>query len=182
MSVQQVKKKSSNFLSSYQNQNLWTTIQTDVIRRSHLRDETWSPSLWKTFFCHVCYQTVGPQILSIEEILLSTCGSKKFALDALGDHVITCTVHSGTKKSHDWSVEQTTDLFRTRHKVKTPERLHRCLGSGVSDVVTSILLSIWLTWQGRSQCHWCWNYVLISGRWGSRSNLSLNGQLYYPLT
>ena len=26
-----------------------------------------------------------------------------FAIDALGDHVSTCTAHSGAKKAHDWT-------------------------------------------------------------------------------
>ena len=43
----------------------------------------------------------------------STCGCKKFQLDTLGDHVMTCTTHSGTKKTHYWAVEQLADLFRT---------------------------------------------------------------------
>ncbi len=43
---------------------------------------------------------------------------KKFVIDALVDHVTTCTTHSGAKKSHDWVVDQIGDLFRTTHKVK----------------------------------------------------------------
>jgi hypothetical protein len=30
---------------------------------------------------------------------------KKIPLDDLDDHVITCSVLSGDKKAHDWSVE-----------------------------------------------------------------------------
>ena len=51
-------------------------------------------------------------------------------LDALGDHVSTCTAHSGAKKAHDWAVEQLADLFRTTHQVKTQQvtrsRRKRC--------------------------------------------------------
>ena len=36
-------------------------------------------------------------------------------------HVSTCTTHSGVKKTHDWSVEQLPDLFRTTHRVETQE-------------------------------------------------------------
>ena len=54
---------------------------------------------------------------------LSTCGCKKIKprIDALGDHVSTCTVHSGAKKSYDWTVQQLSDLFHTTHhnRVKT---------------------------------------------------------------
>ena len=38
--------------------------------------------------------------------------------------------HSGTKKAHDWVVDQLPDLFRTTHKVKTQQvvksRGHHC--------------------------------------------------------
>ena len=52
---------------------------------------------------------------------LSVCGYRKFAVDVLGDHVSTCTDHSGDKKAHDWTVEQLVDLFRTTHTVKTQQ-------------------------------------------------------------
>jgi hypothetical protein len=38
-------------------------------------------------------------------------------VDPLGDHHCTCTVHSGSKKEHDWVVDQITD--RKTHTVKT---------------------------------------------------------------
>ena len=47
--------------------------------------------------------------------------AKVFVFDVLGDHVSTCTVHSGVKKAHDWEVEQLADLFRTTHRVKTQQ-------------------------------------------------------------
>ena len=40
-------------------------------------------------------------------------------VDTLGDHLCTCTSHLGTKKNHDWVVDQLPDLFRTTHKDKT---------------------------------------------------------------
>ncbi len=43
------------------------------------------------------------------------------SLDTFGDHVNTCTSHSGVKKAHDWAVDQLTDLFRTTHRVKTQQ-------------------------------------------------------------
>ena len=43
---------------------------------------------------------VGGQITTLTELSLSTCGCKKFACDVLGDHVSTCTDHSGSKKTH----------------------------------------------------------------------------------
>jgi hypothetical protein len=85
--------------------------------RSHRRDETWSASLCQTFFS----ASMGAQIPVIAEKPLTTCGSRKFQLDPLGDHLNTCTSHSGAKKAHDWMVDQIVDLFRTTHKVKTQQ-------------------------------------------------------------
>jgi hypothetical protein len=47
------------------------------------------------------------------------CGCRKFQVDTLCDHLCSCTVHSGVKKAHDWTVDQLADLFRTTHKDKT---------------------------------------------------------------
>ncbi len=73
---------------------------------------------------------MGVQIPVIPEKPLTTCGSRKFQLDPLGDHLNTCTTHSGVKKGHDWMVDQIADLFRTTHKVKTQQvvksRGHHC--------------------------------------------------------
>jgi hypothetical protein len=65
--------------------------------RSHRRDETWSDSLWQTFFS----ASIGALIPVIAEKPLTTCGCRKFQLDPLGDHLNTCTSHSGTQKVHD---------------------------------------------------------------------------------
>ncbi len=62
---------------------------------------------------------MGAQIPVIAEKPLVVCGCRKFQVDALGDHLYTCTAHSGTKKDHDWEVDQLPDLFRTTHKAKT---------------------------------------------------------------
>jgi hypothetical protein len=85
--------------------------------RPHRRDESWSASLWQTFFSTY----MGAQIPAIAEKPLATCGCRKFQLDPLGDHLNTCTAHSGAKKAHDWMVDQLADLFRTTHKVKTQQ-------------------------------------------------------------
>jgi hypothetical protein len=53
--------------------------------RPHRRDEAWSASFWQTFFT-AC---VGAKIPALAELPLSACGCKKFAIDALGDHVST---------------------------------------------------------------------------------------------
>jgi hypothetical protein len=44
---------------------------------------------------------MGAQIPVIEEKPLAVCGCRKFQVDALGDHICTCTTHSGVKKDHD---------------------------------------------------------------------------------
>ena len=80
--------------------------------------------------------SVGSQIPSIAELPVSVCGCKKFVLDALGDHVSTCTVHSGVKKVHDLLVEQLADLFRTTHKVKT-QQVSRILGNTIDSGIDS---------------------------------------------
>jgi hypothetical protein len=85
--------------------------------RSHCRDETWSASLWQTFFSTF----MGDQIPVIAEKPFATCGCRKFQLDPLVDHFNTCPAHSGAKKPHDWMVDQIADLFRTTHKVKTQQ-------------------------------------------------------------
>jgi hypothetical protein len=94
--------------------------------RPHRRDESWSPSLWHTFFS----TSMGAQIPLIAEKPLAVCGCRKFKIDALGDHLCTCTAHSGAKKAHDWSVGQLADLFRTTHTAKTQQvvrnRGHHC--------------------------------------------------------
>ena len=79
--------------------------------RPHRRDEAWSASLWQTFFA----TSMGAKIPVIAEKPLAACGCRKFQIDCLGDHLFTCTTHSGAKKAHDWVVDQITDLFRTTH-------------------------------------------------------------------
>jgi hypothetical protein len=62
--------------------------------------------------------TMDTQILVIVEKSLSDCGSRKFQLDSMGNHLCTCTVPSCTKKTHDWSVDQLTNFFHTTQTVK----------------------------------------------------------------
>ncbi len=94
--------------------NLWfkTMSWLGQIRTYH-RDETWSASLCQTFFATF----VGSHIPLLPEIPLSTCGFRKFQIDSFGDHLCSCTSHSGVKKTHDWVTDQISDLFRTTNKV-----------------------------------------------------------------
>jgi hypothetical protein len=73
--------------------------EEDAPKRILFRDETWSDSLWQTFFS----TSMVDQIPVIAEKPLATCGYRKFQLDPLGDHLNTCTTHSGVKKAHDWT-------------------------------------------------------------------------------
>jgi hypothetical protein len=66
--------------------------------RSHHRDESWSVSLWDTFFV-TCVGLKKPVLTKYSRFVVA----KKFVLDVLDDHVRTCTVHSETKKDHDWT-------------------------------------------------------------------------------
>ena len=50
--------------------------------------------------------TMGTQIPVIVEKPLVVCGFRRFRLDVMGDHLCTCTAHSGAKKAHNWTVEE----------------------------------------------------------------------------
>jgi hypothetical protein len=118
--------------------------------------------------------TMGAQIPVIDEKTLVTCGCRKFQLDTMGDHLCTCTAHSGPKKTHDWSVEQLADLFRTTHKTKTlhvtKSRGRHCgdieLVSYLANMVGPVPLVLDLR--------------ITHDRFGSNSDPSLNGHLHYP--
>jgi hypothetical protein len=64
---------------------------------------------------------MAAQIPLVVEKPVAVCGCRQFKIDTLGDHLYTCTTHSGVKKVHDWAVGQLPDLFRTTHTVKTQQ-------------------------------------------------------------
>ena len=100
--------------------------------------------------------------------------SKKIAVDALDDHVSTCTAHSGAKKAHDWAVHLLADLFRTTHKVKT-ERVVRSRGQRCGDLeITSYLVN------ESGPVPLVLDLRIAHDRWGSSSDPSINGHLHYP--
>jgi hypothetical protein len=138
--------------------------------KAHRRDEAWSPSLWQTFFALY----VGAQIPAIAELPPLACGCNKFALDALGHHVSTCTTHSGAKKAHDCAFEQLADLFRTTHRVKT-QQVARSWGQGCGDIELSAHLA-----DVAGPLQLVLDLRIARERWGSSSNPSLNRQLHYP--
>jgi hypothetical protein len=76
---------------------------------------------------------MGVQIPVIVEKDLTGCGDKKFQIDPLGNHLCTCTTHSGVKTDHDWTVGQITDLFHTTNKTKT-EQVARSRGQQCGDI------------------------------------------------
>ena len=89
-------------------------LRTDVnLMSADVRPDVTTKSL-TVILCHVCRFTDTRTDRSV------TLGLwlQKVYCDVLGDHVITCTVHSGPKKAHDWAVKQLTDLFCTTHRVK----------------------------------------------------------------
>jgi hypothetical protein len=83
--------------------------------------------------------TMDTQIPVIAEKLSVFCGCRKFHLGVLGDHLCTCTTHSGAKKDHDWTVDQLVDLFRTTHKVKT-EQVTKIRGRHCGDIELVVYL------------------------------------------
>jgi hypothetical protein len=105
---------------------------------------------------------------------LSACGCKKFQLDALGDHLCTCTAHSGAEKAHDWAVDQIADLFRTTHKAKT-RQMARSRGQKCGDIELPGYLA-----NAAGPVHLVLDLPIAHERWGSSSDPTLNGNLHYP--
>ena len=138
--------------------------------RPHRRDETWSASLCQTFFA----SCVGATIPVVAELPLSVCGCRKFQFDPLRDHLCTFTTHSVAKKAHDWAVDQLADLFRTTHRVKTQQvarsRGQRCGDNELVGYLANAAGPVPLVLDLR----------IAHERFGSSSDPSFNGHLYYP--
>ena len=138
--------------------------------RPHRRDESWSASLWQTFFS----TSMDAQIPVMTEKPLVVCGCRKFRVDTLGDHLCTCTAHSGAKKTHDWVVDQLADIFRTTHKVKTQQvvknRGQHCGDVELTGYLVNVVDPVTLVLDLR----------IVHDRFGSSSDPSLNGHLHYP--
>jgi hypothetical protein len=118
--------------------------------------------------------SMDAQIPVIVENPLTTYDCRKFQLDPLGDHLNTCTTHSGTKKAHDWMVDQVPDLFRTTHKVKTQHvvksRGQHCGDIELGDYLTNETGPVSLVLDLR----------IAYDRVGSITDPNLNGHLKYP--
>jgi hypothetical protein len=133
--------------------------------RSHHRDEVWSD----------CFAScVGATVPALTELPLSVCGCKRFNVDTLGDHVATCTVHSGAKMAHDWVVDQIADLFRTTHKVKT-QQVVRNRGQRCGDIEFASYLT-----NETGPVPLVVDFRIAHDRFGSSSDPSINGHLHYP--
>jgi hypothetical protein len=111
------------------------------------------------------------QIPVIPEKPLTICGGRKFQLDPLGDHLNTCTVHSGPKKTHDWMVDQIADLFRTTHRVKTQQG-HPCGDVDLEGHLTNTVGPVQLVMDS--------DLRITHDRVGSSTDPTLNGHLKYP--
>ena len=89
-------------------------------------DDAWAPAIWQTFFTSTLGLEV-PVLSSLprhHNLPAAKCGCKKFLLDTHGDHISTCTAHSGATKAHDWMVGRLGPLFRTAgHRVRTQHGL-----------------------------------------------------------
>ena len=89
------------------------------------------------------------------------------------DHLNTCTVHSGVKKAHDWTVDQITDLFHTTHKAKTRQviksRGHHCGDIELAGYLANAVGPVPLVLDLR----------IAHDGYGSSSDPSLNGHLHY---
>jgi hypothetical protein len=92
----------------------------------------------------------------------------------MGDHLCTCTSHSGTKKAHDWVVDQLTHLFRTTHKVKT-EHVTIIRGRYCGDFELTSYLA-----KTTDPVSLVLDLLIDHDRFGSSSDPSLNGHLHYP--
>ena len=114
------------------------------------------------------------QILVIVEKTLAACGCRKFQIDPLGDHLCTCTAHSGAKKAHDWAVDQLADLFRTTHKVKT-QQVVKSGGQHCGDIELVGYLA-----SAAGPVPLVLDLRIAHDRVGSSDDTTLNGHLLYP--
>ncbi len=105
---------------------------------------------------------------------LTVCGCRKFQVDEMGDHLCTCTAHSGDKKVHDWVVDQLTDFFRSTHKVKTQQVVIKW-GQNCGDIE----LVGYLT-NATGPVSLVLDLRVVTDRVGSSADPALNGHLRYP--
>ncbi len=95
-------------------------------------------------------------------------------VDALGDHLCTCTAHSGAKKAHNWVAYQLPDLFRTTHKVKT-QQVVKNRGQHCGDIELVGYLA-----NAADPVSLVLDLRVALNRVGSSADPALNGHLRYP--
>jgi hypothetical protein len=100
-------------------------------------NDAFDPALWEMFVSTTL--GLGVPVLSslprLHNRPLAKCGCKKHALDLYGDHISTCTAHSGATKAHDWMVCALGPLFRTAgHIVRTQHGVTASAGQRRGDV------------------------------------------------
>jgi hypothetical protein len=125
-------------------------------------DRRFSPRLW------------GTQIPVIPEKPLPVCGYRKFKVDVLGDHLCTCTTHSGAKKTHDWTVDQLPDFFHTTTKVKT-QQVVKSRGHHSGDIDLTGYPANTVVWVSLVL-----DLHIVHDRGVSSTDPTLNGHLRYP--
>ena len=102
------------------------------------------------------------------------CGCRKFKIDDLGDHLCTCTSHSGAKKAHDWAVDQLADLFRTTHRAKT-QFVVKSRGQHCGDIELPSYLA-----NAADPVPLVLDLRIAHDRFGISADPTLNGKLHYP--
>ena len=98
--------------------------------RPHRRDESWSTSLWQTFFS----TAMGAQIPAIAEKPLAGCGCRKFQIDPLG---VTFARVLPTRMPRRLTIRRLTKLL-TSFAQPIKQKRDRWLGVGVNNVGTLI--------------------------------------------
>jgi hypothetical protein len=114
------------------------------------------------------------QIPTIAEKPLETCGYRKFQLDPLGDHLNTCTAHSGAKRhTTGWLINLLTFFVqhtRLKHNRWLKSRGHHCgdieLAGYLDNEAGPMPLVLGLR--------------IAHDRVGSSTDPNLNGHLKYP--
>jgi hypothetical protein len=117
---------------------------------------------------------MGAQIPLVAEKPLAVSGCRKFKIDTLGDHLYTCTAHSGAKKTHDWVVGQLPEFFHTTHTAKI-QQVVRSRGQYCGDVDLVEYLA-----NASGDVPLVLDLLIVHDRFGSRSDPTFNGTLHYP--
>ena len=108
-----------------------------------------------------------PGLLDSDRHSFLTLWGIRSQIDPLGDQISTCN-------SHDWTVDQVADLFRTTHRTKTQQVIRsRCQHCG--DVEVAGYLA-----NQAGPVPLVLDLRITHDRVGRSSDLSLNGNLRYP--